>query len=260
MARIPIVAGNWKMFKTASEAKALVEALAPKVKNAEGKVDVAVCPPFTAIEAALAAAKGSAIKVGAQNCHIGFKDGKPVLEGAYTGEVSPKFLKEAGVTYVILGHSERRQYFGETDDGVNRKARVLREVGLTPIICVGETIDERKRAQTIEVVAKQVKGCLFELPADFARTCVIAYEPVWAIGTGLTATPDQAQEVHAAIRSVLAAMYSTEDAQAIRIQYGGSMNPKNAKELLAQPDIDGGLIGGASLKPDDFAAVIAAAL
>lgn len=260
MARIPIVAGNWKMNKTASEAKALIEALAPKVKDAAGKVDVAVCPPFTAIEAAVTAVKGTKIKVGAQNCHIGEKDGKPVLEGAYTGEISPKFLKEAGATYVILGHSERRQYFGETDAGVNKKAKVLMEVGLTPIICVGELLGERQLIQTIEVVAKQVKGCMTGLPAEFAKTCVVAYEPVWAIGTGLTATPQQAQEVHAAIRKVLVDVCGADVAKAIRIQYGGSMNPKNAKDLMAQPDIDGGLIGGAALKAEDFAAVIAGAL
>jgi triosephosphate isomerase len=248
------------MFKSASEAKALVEALAPKVKDAAGKVDVGVTPPFTSIEAALAVAKGSKILVGAQNCHIGLKDGKAVLEGAYTGEISPKFLKEAGCAYVILGHSERRQSFGETDEGVNQKAKALRDAGLLSILCVGETLDERDRDQTIEVVAKQVKGCLYKIPAEYVKTCVIAYEPVWAIGTGRTATPAQAQEVHAAIRNVLQGLYSADVAQAVRIQYGGSMKPDNAKELLSQPDIDGGLIGGASLKPDDFAAIIAAAM
>ncbi len=261
MARVPFVAGNWKMYKTRADARALVEALIPKAKDLAGKVEVACCPPATALESVAALVQGTNIALGAQNCHVGpMKDGKYELEGAFTGEISPKFIKEVGCSYVILGHSERRQYFGETNEGVNYKARALREVGLTPIICVGEKLEERDRGQTLEVVGLQVKGCLHELPADYARTVVIAYEPVWAIGTGRTATPAQAQEVHAHIRSVLTSLYGPLVAQAIRLQYGGSVKPSNAKELFSQPDIDGGLIGGAALKADDFSAIIHAAL
>jgi triosephosphate isomerase len=261
MSRTPIVAGNWKMFKSAPEAKALVEALKPLAADLAGKVEVAVCPPFTALETVAAALAGSKIALGAQNCHVAFdKDGKPLLEGAFTGEVSPKFLKAAGCQYVILGHSERRQYFGETDEGVNRKAATLREVGLTPIICVGETYEQRLREQTLEVVSLSVKGCLYKLPADFVKTCVIAYEPVWAIGTGLTATPEQAQEVHAKIRETLKALYGPEVAQAMRLQYGGSVKPENAAALFSKPDIDGGLIGGAALKAEDFSKICHGAL
>jgi triosephosphate isomerase len=187
------------------------------------------------------------------------KDGAFVLSGAYTGEISPVMLKDAGVQWVILGHSERRQYFGETDAGVNRKVRALFTVGLLPIICVGETLEEREKGVTNDVVATQVRGCMANLDADKARQCVIAYEPVWAIGTGKTASPEQAQEVHAMIRGLLREMFGDSVANDIRIQYGGSMNDKNAKELLSQPDIDGGLIGGAALKADAFLVICQAA-
>lgn len=261
MARIPIVAGNWKMYKTPAEARELVAALKPLVADVEGKVDVVVCPPFTCLESVVAAAQGSRIGVGAQNCHFGVKkDGTVELEGAYTGEISPKFLQAVGCRYVILGHSERRQYFCETDDKVNKKARILRELGLTPIICVGETLEQRQRGVTLEVVDMQVKSCLYELPADFVKTLVIAYEPVWAIGTGLTATPEQAQDVHCEIRKVLTSLYGADVAQTVRLQYGGSVKPDNADKLFSQKDIDGGLIGGAALKAPDFSGIIHGAL
>ena len=260
MSRKPFIAGNWKMFKTRPDAKSIVEDLKPLVQDCAGKVDVAVCPPFTALDTVGAALAGSDIGLGAQNCHIGVgKDGEHVTEGAYTGEISPLFLKEIGCRYVILGHSERRQYFGETDAGVNQKAKALQTAGLIPIICVGETLDQRDHEQTLEVVALQSKGCLTGLPDSFAREIVLAYEPVWAIGTGRTATPEQAQEVHAHIRKTLEGLYGADTAAAIRIQYGGSVKPNNAKELFSQTDIDGGLIGGASLKAQDFSAIIHAA-
>ncbi len=258
MARKPIVAGNWKMNLQRDEARDLVTSLVPLVKDVPN-VQILVCPVFTALDAALDGARGSQIEVGAQNLHAAEKDGKLVHAGAYTGEVSAPMLADAGATWVILGHSERRQYFGETDAKVSTKVRAAFEAGIRPIVCVGETLEERDGGRTLDVLATQVKGCLANATPQQARECVIAYEPVWAIGTGRVATTAQAQEAHAFIRKQLAALFDTGVSDAVRIQYGGSMNATNAAELLAQPDVDGGLIGGASLKADSFAAIIRAA-
>lgn len=257
MSRRKFIAGNWKMNLTAAEAQALVAELKPLV--AAAKCDVAVCPTYLSIATVKGAIAGSKILLGAQNAMAVEKDGKLVQSGAYTGEVSPAMLKDAGVEWVILGHSERRQYFNETDAKVNVKAKACYAVGLKPIICVGETLEEREAGKTAQVVESQVRGCLKDLPSEKVAESVIAYEPVWAIGTGKTATPEQAQEVHAQIRGLLTTLFGAEVAGKIRIQYGGSMNAANAKELLAKPDIDGGLIGGAALKAKDFATIVEAA-
>lgn len=248
--RKPIIAGNWKMNKTPSEAKSLVEAIAAKV--ADAKCDVVVCPTAICIPSAVDAAKGSNIAVGAQNVH--FKE-----SGAYTGELAANMLTEAGVKYVIIGHSERRQYFGETDETVNLRTKAALAGGLLPIVCVGESLTEREQGIMDDTVRRQTKIAFLGIDADDAKKVVIAYEPVWAIGTGKTATADQADEVCGIIRETIKGLYGAEVADAIRIQYGGSMNAGNAAELLAKPNIDGGLIGGASLKPDDFAVIVAAA-
>ena len=211
--------------------------------------DVVVCPPFVCIEAAAAALRESNIRLGAQNMH--FKE-----SGAYTGEISPGMLKSLGVEYVILGHSERRQYFGETDEGVNKKAKAALEAQITPIICVGETLEERESGITAEVVRKQTKLALLGLSDKQAAGVVIAYEPIWAIGTGKTATAQDANETIGTIREAVAEAFCADTAAAVRIQYGGSMKPGNAPELMAMPEIDGGLIGGASLKAEDFAAIV----
>lgn len=247
--RKKIVAGNWKMNKLPSEAAALIDAIKQEVAGVEG-VEVVVCPPFTALKDAAAACAGSSVALGAQSVHW-------ESSGAYTGEVSAEMLKELGVTYVIIGHSERRQYFGETDESVNKRTRAALEAGLVPIVCVGETLEERDAGRMEDVVVRQILTGLADLGSDIDKV-VIAYEPVWAIGTGRTATPLQAQEAHALIRRTLAAMAGPDAAVAIRIQYGGSMKPDNAVELLAQPDIDGGLIGGAALQAESFAAIIKA--
>jgi len=248
--RKKIIAGNWKMNKTPQEAKALVEAIAEKVSGAA--CDVVVCPTAICIPSAIDAAKGSNIAVGAQNVH--FKE-----SGAYTGELAGNMLKEAGVEYVIIGHSERRQYFGETDETVNLRTKAALSAGLTPIVCVGETLIQREQGIMAETVRLQTKIAFLEISAEDAAKTVIAYEPVWAIGTGKTATADQADEVCGIIRETICGLYGNDVAEAIRIQYGGSMNAGNAAELLAKPNIDGGLIGGASLKPDDFAVIVDAA-
>ncbi|MBS6832463.1 MAG: triose-phosphate isomerase [Clostridiales bacterium] len=248
--RKKIIAGNWKMNKTPSEAKSLVEAIAAKV--ADAKCDVVVCPTAICIPSAVDAAKGSNIAVGAQNVH--FKE-----SGAYTGELAANMLTEAGVKYVIIGHSERRQYFGETDETVNLRTKAALAGGLLPIVCVGESLTEREQGIMDDTVRRQTKIAFLGIDADDAKKVVIAYEPVWAIGTGKTATADQADEVCGIIRETIKGLYGAEVADAIRIQYGGSMNAGNAAELLAKPNIDGGLIGGASLKPDDFAVIVAAA-
>ena len=229
------------MNKTPSEAKSLVEAIAAKV--ADAKCDVVVCPTAICIPSAVDAAKGSNIAVGAQNVH--FKE-----SGAYTGELAANMLTEAGVKYVIIGHSERRQYFGETDETVNLRTKAALAGGLLPIVCVGESLTEREQGIMDDPVRRQTKIAFLGIDADDAKKVVIAYEPVWAIGTGKTATADQADEVCGIIRETIRGLYGAEVADAIRIQYGGSMNAGNAAELLAKPDIDGGLIGGASLKPD----------
>ncbi len=258
MARKKFIAGNWKENGLLAEAKQLVQELIPLVKDIT-TADIAVCPPYLAIPAVHELIDGTNIQLGAQNAFSTEAKGALVQKGAYTGEVSPAMLKDAGCQWVILGHSERRQYFGETDEKVNVKVRACYEAGVKPIVCVGETLEERDGGKTASVVEKQIRGCLAGLPADKMAETVIAYEPVWAIGTGRTATPDQAQEVHAQIRGLLTELFGKDTAEAVRIQYGGSMKPDNAAELLAQPDIDGGLIGGASLKAGDFAAIIDAA-
>ena len=248
--RAAVIAGNWKMNKTRPEAKALVEELKPLVKDAD--CGVVVCVPFTNLETVLEAAKGSNIKVGAQNCHF-------EKSGAFTGEVSADMLVEMGVEYVVIGHSERRQYFGETDITVNKRTIAALEAGLNVILCVGEMLEDRELGITEELVAMQTKIALNGVDkADLAKV-IIAYEPVWAIGTGKTATAEQANEVCSVIRNTVAKSYDQAAADAMTIQYGGSMNAKNAEELLAQPDVDGGLIGGASLKAPDFSVIVNAA-
>ena len=244
--RKPIIAGNWKMNKTPAEAKELVTALIPLVKDAA--CDVVVCTPAVDFAAVSEAIKGTNIKLGAQNVH--FKE-----SGAYTGELSADMLKAAGCEYVIIGHSERRQYFGETDATVNLRTLAAVKAGLTPIVCVGEKKEEREAGYTDALVAYQTKIALTGLTGEQVKDVVIAYEPVWAIGTGLTATDEQANETIGVIREAVRSVYG-DAADAVRIQYGGSMNPKNCKGLMAQSEIDGGLIGGASLKAEDFAKVV----
>lgn len=243
--RKPIIAGNWKMNNTGAEGEKLVKELKPLVKNAQ--CDVVVCVPYTALESVGKAVKGSNIKLGAENVHWAEK-------GAFTGEISVDMLKELNVEYVIVGHSERRQYFGETDETVNKRTIAALAGGLKPIVCVGEVLEERESGKTEEVVKRQVQEGLKGIQ-NFENV-VIAYEPVWAIGTGKTATSEQANETIGYIRSVVGDTFGSGVAEKIRIQYGGSMNPKNASELMAMPEIDGGLIGGASLKAEDFSKVV----
>ncbi len=249
--RKTVIAGNWKMNMTPSETKTLLSELVPMVEGKKG-CDIVVCVPFVDIAAAVEMTKGTNVKVGAQNVH--FKE-----SGAYTGEISAKMLKECGAEYVVIGHSERRQYFGETDVTVNLRLKAALAAGLTPILCVGELLDERDRDVTAEVVAMQTKIALLDVSAEDAKKVIIAYEPVWAIGTGRTATAEQADEVCGIIRGVLAAKYGSDVAEAVTVQYGGSMKPDNASELLAKYHVDGGLIGGASLKASDFTAIVDAA-
>ncbi len=247
--RRKIIAGNWKMNLTVAEGLALAE----EVKNRCSRfsnIDVVVGPVATSLYPIAKLLEGSTIGVAAQNCHWAEK-------GAYTGELSCTQIKEIGCKYVIIGHSERRQYFAETSENVGKKARALHDMGLTPIMCVGETLDEREAGKTFDVIAEQVKLGLAPLTAEEVAKTVIAYEPVWAIGTGRTATPDQAQEVHAAIRNQIAELYGKAIAEEVRIQYGGSVKGSNAPELLTQPDIDGALVGGASLTADAFYAIVA---
>lgn len=239
--RKKIVAGNWKMNMTPTEAVELVNTLKPLVANDD--VDVVFCVPAIDIIPAMEAAKGTNIHIGAENMY--FED-----QGAYTGEISPKMLVDAGVKYVVIGHSERREYFAETDETVNKKVLKALECGITPIICCGETLTQREQGITIDWIRQQIKIAFLNVTADQAKTTVIAYEPIWAIGTGKTATTEQAEEVCKGIRECIAEMYDTDTAEAVRIQYGGSVNAGNAAELFAQPDIDGGLVGGASLKAD----------
>ena len=241
MARKKIIAGNWKMNMTPSEAVELVNTLKSLVVTEEA--DVVFCVPAIDIIPVVEAAKGSNIQVGAENMYFEEK-------GAYTGEISPNMLTDAGVKYVVLGHSERREYFAETNETVNKKMLKAFEHGLTPIMCCGETLEQREQGVTMDFIRQQVKVGFQNVAADQAKTAVIAYEPIWAIGTGKTATTEQAQEVCKAIRECIAEVYDEATAEAIRIQYGGSVNAATAPELFAQPDIDGGLVGGASLKPD----------
>ena len=241
MARKKIIAGNWKMNMTPSEAKALVETLKPLVDNPE--VDVVYCVPAIDIVPVVEAVKGTNVQVGAENMYIEEK-------GAFTGEISPNMLVAAGCKYVIIGHSERREYFKEDDAFLNKKVLKAFEHGLTPILCCGESLEQREAGVTLDWIRLQIKSDLIGVTKEQAASMVIAYEPIWAIGTGRTATSDQAEEVCKAIRELICEIYDAPTAEAIRIQYGGSMNAGNCAELLAKPDIDGGLIGGASLKPD----------
>ena len=245
-----VIAGNWKMNKTPAEATALIEAIKPLVKDAA--CDVVVGVPYIDIPAALEATKGSNIGVAAQNCYW-------EKSGAFTGEIAADMLREMGVKYVILGHSERRTYFGDTDATVAKRVRGAIDAGLTAILCVGEYLEQREQGITAEICAMQTKIALEGVSEEELKQVIIAYEPVWAIGTGKTATAEQANEVCAQIREVLTGLYNAEAAKGVTIQYGGSMNAGNAAELLAMSDVDGGLIGGASLKAEDFATIVAAA-
>ena len=248
--RTPLIAGNWKMFKTVAEAEAFIGALLPKVSTVDS-VDVGVCPPFTSLQAMVESTRGSRVEVYAQNMHWS-------NEGAFTGEVSAPMLNELGIYGVILGHSERREHFAETDRALQVKVPAALDAGLRPILCVGETEDERERGDTERKLRHQVQEDLQRVSDDQLGDVVIAYEPIWAIGTGRVATPDQAQEAIAFIRALVADR-SREQAERTRILYGGSVKPDNAAELLELPDVDGALVGGASLDPDSFAAIVAAA-
>ena len=246
--RKPLIAGNWKMHMTLQEAVKLVSFLKEKLQGVSDR-EILVCPPFTAIAILKEILKGSNIRIGGQNCHF---EGK----GAYTGEISPVMLKDLGCDYVIVGHSERRQYFKETDEFVNKKMKAVFSTGLVPIVCVGETLKEREDNITFKVIENQVKAGLAGLEKESAEKLVCAYEPVWAIGTGKTAKPEQAEEVHAVIRKLLGGIYGDEISGRIRILYGGSVKPENMKELMACPNIDGGLVGGASLDGESFVKIV----
>lgn len=248
--RKAVIAGNWKMNKTPSEAKVLLNEIAPLVKDAD--CEVIACVPYVDLCTAIEATKGTNIKIGAENCHW-------AESGAFTGEISTGMLKELGVEYVVLGHSERRQYFGETDETVNKRTKAALAAGLKPIVCVGELLWERECDITEEVIARQIKLDLFDVSAEDVKKTIIAYEPVWAIGTGKTATAEQAEEVCAFIRATLAKLYGQDVANTVTIQYGGSMNDGNCDELLSKENVDGGLIGGAALVAEKFAAIVKAA-
>ena len=248
--RKTVIAGNWKMNKSPAEATELLNAMIPLVKDAD--CDVIACVPYVDLQAALDATKGTNIKIGAENCHW-------EKSGAYTAEVSAPMLKAMGLEYVIIGHSERRQYFGETDVTVNKRVKAALSEGLTVILCVGEYLEQREQGVTAEVCAMQTKIALKDVSKEDMSKIIIAYEPVWAIGTGLTATSDQADEVCGIIRNVIADLYGAEIAEATTIQYGGSMNDGNAEELLSKVNVDGGLIGGASLVAEKFARIVEAA-
>jgi triosephosphate isomerase len=245
--RTPVIAGNWKLFKTIGESVSMVETLKPLVAQRAG-VEIVVAPVFTALSRVADALGGSNVRLAAQDCYW-------EEEGAFTGEVAPKLLKDAGCSYVIIGHSERRQYFGETDETVNKKVKAALAAGLQAIVCVGESLAERESERTFSVIEKQVQGGLVGLSPDAFANVIIAYEPVWAIGTGKTASDAQAQEVHAFIRQLIARFFSQGVANAVRILYGGSVKPENVKGLMGQSDIDGALVGGASLKAESFAAI-----
>jgi triosephosphate isomerase len=244
-----IIAGNWKMYKDLTETTELIKGITAKIPSSGFKATVVVCPPFTSLGLASGLLRGSGVHLGAQNM-------SPNDEGAYTGEISWKMLKSAGCEYVIVGHSERRQYFGETDAIINQKSKKALAGGLTPIICVGETLEQREKGITSQVVSTQARGVLAGISAGDMTRVVIAYEPVWAIGTGKTATPAQAQEVHHMIRTLIGELYSREVSEGLVIQYGGSVKPDNAAELLSQDDIDGALVGGACLKAESFVSII----
>ena len=249
--RKTIIAGNWKMNNTLSQMKALAEQIKPIIPKGKW-CNVVLCVPAVNITSAVRLFKDCHIAIGAETCH--YED-----HGAFTGEITAEMIKEAGAKYVIIGHSERRQYYNETDFTVNKKVHAAINAGLIPIVCVGESLEQRETGITNEWIALQVKSALYGVPADKLRRCIIAYEPIWAIGTGKTATAEQAGEVCGNIRATIRALYGARVARSVTIQYGGSMNPKNAAELLAQPDIDGGLIGGAALKPEQFVDIINAA-
>ncbi len=246
--RRPILAGNWKMNMTATQAREMVTKLVPMIAGVKDR-EIVLAPPFTAIHAVAAAARGASIALAGQNMHWADK-------GAYTGEVSSEMLLDSGCKYVIIGHSERRQYFGETDETVNKKVRQALDKGLRPIVCVGETLPERESGGVESVIERQITGGLKGVTPEQMANVVIAYEPVWAIGTGKTATPEQANEVHVFIRGIIGNAYGRGVADAVRIQYGGSVTPENIASLMAMPDIDGALVGGASLKPESFAAIV----
>lgn len=250
--RRPIVAANWKMHKTVAEAQAFIQALAAELGDPQ-RVDVVICPSFTALAAVGQALQGTPYKMGAQNVHW-------EKQGAFTGEINAAQLLDLGCASVIIGHSERRHYFGETDETVNKRLKAAYAANLQPILCIGETLAQRQAGKTNEVVAKQLMGALAGLSAQQISHLVIAYEPVWAIGTGVASTPDDAQEVAAYIRGLLAGVCGQEGAQACRIQYGGSVNPVNAGGFFAMPDVDGALVGGASLDASSFAAIVKAAV
>jgi triosephosphate isomerase len=245
--RKPVIAGNWKLFKTIAESVTLVNELKALVVNNQG-VEIVVAPVFTALSRVSDALQGSNINLAAQDCYW-------EEEGAFTGEVAPQLLKDVGCSHVIIGHSERRQYFGETDQTVNKKTKASIAAGLTAIVCIGEFLAEREAEQTFSVIERQLRGGLADLSAEALAQVIIAYEPVWAIGTGKTASDAQAQEVHLFIRQLIAKLFTQASADAVRILYGGSVKPDNVKGLMAQPDIDGALVGGASLKADSFAAI-----
>lgn len=248
--RAAVIAGNWKMNKTPSETTALINEMKPLVADAGCKV--VLCVPFVDIDAAVKAAEGSNIEIGAENCHF-------AKSGAYTGEISADMLVECGVKYVVVGHSERRQYFGETDQTVNLRTKAVLDAGLTAIVCVGETLEQRELGYTETLLKFQTKMALTNVSAEQLKNVIIAYEPVWAIGTGVTATADQADEGNGYVRAAIAEVYGKEVAETVTIQYGGSMNAKNADELLSKVNVDGGLIGGASLKAEDFSVIVKAA-
>ena len=245
--RRPVIAGNWKMYKTPAEARAFLGAFKPLVA-ASTHCEIVIAPPFPALAAAVEAARGSAISIDAQNLHW-------AKEGAFTGEVSAAMLVDSGCRGVVIGHSERRQYFGETDDGVNKKLRAALEAGLEPIVCVGETLQEREAKQTETVLERQFRGAVASLTAAEFSRIILAYEPVWAIGTGRTATPEMAAEAHRFLRQLAATSFTHQRAAALRILYGGSVKPDNIKGLMAQVELDGALVGGASLDPQSFASI-----
>jgi len=246
--RTPVIAGNWKMYKTAEEAAAFVREFLPLVVGLGG-VEIVLAPAFPSLAAVAALTRGTNVGVASQNLHF-------AEEGAYTGEVSPRMVRDTGAAYAIVGHSERRQLFAETDDTVNRKVRAALAAGLVPIMCLGETLAERESGRTIEVVERQLRAGLAEVPESAAGKILLAYEPVWAIGTGKTATPGQAQEVHAFLRATLKTIWGNAAGNSVRILYGGSVKPGNIAELMAREDIDGALVGGASLSPGPFAEIV----
>ena len=246
--RKPIIAGNWKMYKTVKESVDFVRQLSEKFKGIQDR-EIVVCPTYLSIPGVVDTLRFSSVQVGAQDAHW-------ENEGAYTGNVSPSMLKDLGISYIILGHSEKRQYDGETDQKINRKLKNVLKNGLRAIVCVGETLEEREAGKTEKVIEAQINGCFSGISLGDLANIVVAYEPVWAIGTGKTATPEQANDVHAFIRNLIGKKYNGDAAQGLRIQYGGSVKPDNIKQLMDKPDIDGALVGGASLKTDSFAAIV----